>query len=103
MRQLRLMWPVIINPGMQTTKVDVSDGLQGRVMNLPLGVFQTRDVFRLPRRHSGAGQGRAKRRSNVLDPDPTRSCHSQAAGLTSTNQKVQRDEWPSGMSALGGG
>lgn len=73
-------------------------------MNLLLGVFQTRDVFQLPRQRGGNREKTALMETangDVLEPDPTRSGPSQAPGFPSATKKVQGDERPLGASSEG--
>lgn len=40
MQQLRLMWPIILNPGMKTTKVEVSQGTSRENNELAAGCLR---------------------------------------------------------------
>lgn len=85
MKQLRLMWPIIRNPGMKTTKVEVSNGTSRESNELAAGCLPDQRRVPTSEQHGGAGKDRAHRDSSALEPDPTPSCLSQAPGFPRAN------------------
>lgn len=101
-RQRRLIWPIIINPGKQQ-RWKWAKRLQGRIMNLLLGIFWTRDVFWLPRQRSG-GEKTRRRETATEEPDPTPPCKAfSGPAFLSAIWRAQGDWRPLDMLPLSGG